>query len=300
MALQTPARALRKVALLCAALPCAQSLPAQLSANAPQAPQANPGRPTVSTPATLTPVGYLQFENGGLYAASSPNASASFGINQVTKLAVVSRLQLLLVSQPFGYGSGTSGGELSGSHPGDILTGAQAVALPGRGYRPTVSLSYLGRVYQGSAPDVDIGSASQTALLLVSDDLAGLHFDINAIVAEQPGDRIRRAQFGQTLSVSRALGRYTIAGELWHFTQPLTGGNCAGSLWALSYNLRPNLVLDTGLNRGLTSTSTQWEGFAGFTYLLPHRLWKSRDSPSHTPARQPFIHSTLRTPDPAI
>jgi hypothetical protein len=25
--------------------------------------QANPGRPTVSTPATLTPVGYLQLEN---------------------------------------------------------------------------------------------------------------------------------------------------------------------------------------------------------------------------------------------
>ena len=27
-------------------------------------PEANPGRPTVSTPATLTPVGYLQFESG--------------------------------------------------------------------------------------------------------------------------------------------------------------------------------------------------------------------------------------------
>jgi hypothetical protein len=34
----------------------------------PNAPDANPARPTVSTPATLTPVGYLQFENGVLYA----------------------------------------------------------------------------------------------------------------------------------------------------------------------------------------------------------------------------------------
>jgi len=33
-----------------------------------ETPEANPGRPTVSTPATLTPVGYVQFENGGLYA----------------------------------------------------------------------------------------------------------------------------------------------------------------------------------------------------------------------------------------
>lgn len=255
---------------------CCRPLLAQPPANAPQAPQANPGRPTVSTPATLTPVGYLQFENGGLYAAASPDVAKSLSISQVTKLTVASRLQLLLVSQPFGYGSGTSGDELSGAHPGDILAGAQAVALPGRGRRPAVSLSYFGRVYQGSAPDIDIGSSSQSALLLISDDLAGLHFDINGIVAEQPGDRIRRAQFGQTLSVSRTFGRYTLAGELWHFSQPPTRGNCAGNLWALSYAPRSNLVVDAGLNRGLTSTSTQWEGFAGFTYLLPHRLWKRR------------------------
>jgi hypothetical protein len=40
------------------------------SATAP-VPEANPGRPTVSTPATLTPVGYLQFENGVLFAEHS-------------------------------------------------------------------------------------------------------------------------------------------------------------------------------------------------------------------------------------
>jgi hypothetical protein len=290
------ARALAKITLLCAALLCDRPLLAQPPANPPQAPAANPGRPTVSTPATLTPVGYLQFETGGLYAASSPGVRTSFGVNQVTKLAVTSRLQLLLVSQPFGYGSGTSGDELSGSHPGDVLAGAQAVALPGRGRRPTVSLSYFGRVYQGSAPDIDIGSSSQTALLLISDDVAGFHFDVNGIVAEQPGDRIRRAQFGQTLSVSRTFGRYTVAGELWRFTQPLTAGNCAGNLWALSYNVRPNLVIDAGLNRGLTSSSTQWEGFAGFTYLLPHRLWKSRD----TSPRQHFIGRALGASGAAI
>jgi hypothetical protein len=37
----------------------------------PSAPEANPGRPTVSAPATLTPVGYLQFENGVLFAEDS-------------------------------------------------------------------------------------------------------------------------------------------------------------------------------------------------------------------------------------
>ena len=34
-----------------------------------------------------------------------------------------------------------------------------------------------------------------------------------------------------------------------------------------------NLVIDGGFNHGLTITSTPWEVFVGFTYLLPHRLW---------------------------
>ena len=35
-------------------------------------------------------------------------------------------------------------------------------------------------------------------------------------------------------------------------------------------------VIDGGVNHGLTDTSTHWEEFVGFTYLLPHRLWTKR------------------------
>jgi hypothetical protein len=105
----------------------------------------------------------------------------------------------------------------------------------------------------------------------VSDDLAGFHFDINGVFSEQTKGIIRRGKFGQTLSISHPLGRLTVAGELWHFTQPLTG-----NLWAVSYPVRKNLVLDAGFDHGLTSSSTQCGG-AGFTYLLPHRLWGFHD-----------------------
>ena len=63
-------------------------------------PEANPGRPTVSTPATLTPVGYLQFENGGLFAEHSTEFSKRLGTGQVTKLSVHRRLELFLQSEP--------------------------------------------------------------------------------------------------------------------------------------------------------------------------------------------------------
>ena len=49
---------------------CVHSTAAQTET--PEDPEANPGRPTVSTPATLTPAGYLQFETGGIAANHSP------------------------------------------------------------------------------------------------------------------------------------------------------------------------------------------------------------------------------------
>ncbi|WP_260704126.1 hypothetical protein [Edaphobacter flagellatus] len=242
--------------------------------NSSQLPLANPGRPTVSTPATLTPVGYLQFENGGLYANESPEFSNRLAINQVTKLAITSRIQLLALSEPFTH---STGAEVSGNRSGEVFVGLQTVLIKGEGYHPTVSVSYIRRLYESLAPEIDIGTFRQSAFVLVSNDIGGFHFDLNGIVTEQAEDRVRRAQFGETLSISHSIGPFTLSGELWHFSQPLTNANAVGNLWALSYPMKRNLVFDAGFNHGLTSTSTHWEGFAGFTYVLPRRLWKARE-----------------------
>jgi hypothetical protein len=109
--------------------------------------------------------------------------------------------------------------------------------------------------------------------VLGSGDVKGFHYDTNFLFNEVIDAATHRAQFGQTLSVSHGMGgKFGLAGEIWHFTQPFLRGNAVGSLWAVNYNARKNLVLDGGFNRGLTSTSTQWEVFAGFTYLLPHKV----------------------------
>jgi hypothetical protein len=242
--------------------------------SADQTPECNPGRPTVSTPATLTPAGYLQFENGGIYASGIGEFASQFGANQVTRLAVNSRFQFLALSEPVARSKDASG---HGSFDaGGVSAGIQSVLKHGEGMRPTVSASYIRLLYAGTAPDIDIGTAQNSAILLVSMDMAGFHFDVNGLASEQKEAALRRAQFGETLSISHPLGKVTISGELWHFSQPLTRGNAIGNLWAASYQLRKNLVADAGVEHGLTSTSTQWEGFAGFTYLLPHRLWRAR------------------------
>jgi hypothetical protein len=238
---------------------------------APIAPTANPGRPTVSTPATLTPVGYLQFETGMLSAGTSPEFSSQTSVGEVMKIAVIPRLQLLLGAQPYAYSRLNGAG---GADAGDVTLGAQAVVHQGEDVNPTIALSCFGRVYSGSAPDLDIGSAKNSALLLVSADVHGFHYDTNFIFNEQVNALVRRAQFGQTLSIAHPLaGKFGLSGEIWRFTQPFLRGNAVGNLWAVNYNASRELVFDGGFNRGLTNTSTRWEVFVGFTYLLPHRIF---------------------------
>jgi len=234
-------------------------------------PAANPGRPTVSTPATITPVGYLQFETGLFAARHSLEFSSLISLNEVIKLAVAERLQLLAVSGPIVH-STTQGVSSNGS--AEVFLGMQTVVHRGEGARPTIAASYFRRIYGGNTPDLDQGSPRNSLVLLASADVKGFHYDTNAMLNEVIDGSIHRAQFAQTLSVSHPVGKqFAIAGEIWHFTQPFLHGHAVGNLWAVSYAARPNLVIDGGFNRGLTSTSTRWEAFVGFTYLLPHKLW---------------------------
>jgi hypothetical protein len=235
--------------------------------------QANPGRPTVSTPATLTPVGYLQFESGILGAEKSGEFSNRTGIETVVKLSLTRRFELLVQTEPIVF---SDLGNRTDHRPGEVFTGFQAVIHHGEGLRPTISISYFRRLYASPAPELDIGTNRQSALALVSFDIKKFHFDTNGIVTEQISDKtgVHRAQFGQTLSISRPLlGNLSFSGELWHFSQPLTKSNATGLLLAPTYSINRFLVLDGGFNRGLTSTSTRWEIFAGFTYLFPKKLW---------------------------
>jgi len=243
---------------------------AQTPAPEGQEPEANPGRPTVSTPATLTPVGYLQFETGLSAANHSPEFSSRFAPGEVLKFSVHPRLEFLASSEPVVHfrAAGQTANRVA-----EVFLGAQAVISPGEGAKPTIAVSYFHRVYDGGAPEFDFGSPANSALLLASADVKGFHYDANAMFNELTEGTVRRAQFGQSLTISHPLPhKFTLSGEIWHFTQPFLRGNAIGNLWAVSYAVRKTLVLDAGYNRGLTSSSTRWEAFLGFTYLLPHHL----------------------------
>ena len=139
-------------------------------------PVANPGRPTVSTPATLTPVGYFQFETGFLAAWNSPEVSSQDSLNEVIKFSVSRWIELLASTEPFAHSRAS---DQPTNAAGDVDLGVQGIIHHGEGAKPTIAVSYFGRVYSGDAPDLDIGSSRNSVVLLVSADVKGFHYDTN-------------------------------------------------------------------------------------------------------------------------
>ncbi len=118
-------RALLLFFLIAVAIPAAaQDTPgtsnAPVQASQPEEPEANPGRPTVSTPATLTPVGYFQFETGYLGAWHSPEFSSQSSVSEVVKFSVTPRIELLAADQPFAY---SRAGNRTAWATGDVALG---------------------------------------------------------------------------------------------------------------------------------------------------------------------------------
>jgi hypothetical protein len=225
----------------------------------------------VSNPATLTPVGYLQFETGVLGATDSPEFSTRYEFNEVIKLAVSHHLEFIESSEPLVHYTADG---ITANGTAEVFLGAQVVLMRGEGTKPTLAASYSRRIYDGGAPELDVGSPRNSLVLYASADVKGFHYDANAIFNEVLEGPVHRLQFGQTLSVSHPIAKgFAVSGEIWRFSQPFLRGNAIGNLWAVSYTARRNLVFDGGFEKGLTSTSTHWEVFAGLTYLLPHRLW---------------------------
>src|ERR1700739_484599 len=110
------------------------ALKARAQALVGQEPEANPGRPTVSTPATLTPVGYLQFETGLTAANHSPEFSSRFAHNEVLKFSANPRLEFLASSEPVVHfrAAGQTANRVA-----EVFLGAQAVISPGAAPKPT-------------------------------------------------------------------------------------------------------------------------------------------------------------------
>jgi hypothetical protein len=224
----------------------------------------------VSTPATLTPVGYLQFETGVLGASHSPEFSSRYGLNTVMKLSVASRLELITSAEPFVQYHADS---TSTNGTAEVFLGAQGVLSRGEDLKPTSRQAIFAASTMAMCRSLILGALAIHFSFLP----AGTLRDFTTTQTPSSMSKLKRLCI-ELSSARRSPFHITwwklwLSGEIWHFTQPFLHSHAVGNLWAVSYAARKTLVFDAGFNRGLTSTSTRWEAFLGFTYLLPHRLW---------------------------
>jgi len=77
--------------------------------------------------------------------------------------------------------------------PGRFFVGAQGVLYRGEDARPTLTVSYFHRAYDGPAPEFDFGSPINSFLVLGSGDVKGFHYDANAFFTELVQEPLRRS-----------------------------------------------------------------------------------------------------------
>jgi Putative MetA-pathway of phenol degradation len=230
---------------------------------------ANPNRPTVANPADVTQYGVLELEYGWdrTWPAEGVHQTSLGGL---LKFGLLCDVELRWTTTSF-----LSQTDATGTHRsfGDNWIGPQVRIYKQTKRVPTLAFSYAAKIASASTEDgLGNGRIDHALTFLASKDIAGIHFDFN--VTHFWIGRQSAQGFDQNdqlnLTFSRPLhGPLQITGEFYGNTQlnQATPG-FASSLWALTYTVRPRLVIDAGVEAGLTSGGPHRHVFAGATYSI--------------------------------
>ena len=230
--------------------------------------QVNPNRPTFATPAQTTQEGVAELEFGLQYNRARDRSGLALS-PYLLKLGLSQRFELRLggngllrqtsrdADQSVGYGDTTLGGQWTYLKKGP-LGFDQAAQF-------TVKL-----------PTADVGKGrgsgerDRTLMLILSQDIGSFHADLNGLetwLGEGHGRDERQAS--GAISVSRTLNsRWSITAEIYSLASTSSSPLIVSSLWCAALKLSPNLVLDGGVDVGLSHGAQEVSVFAGFTRRL--------------------------------
>ena len=240
---------------------------------------ANPNRPTVANPADITQYGVLELEYG-LDRVWPGGGARQTSVGGLLKFGMLCDVELRWNTTSFL--SQTDGG---GTHRGigDNWLGPQVRVYKQTKLVPTVAFGYAVKIPSASSSDgLGSGRVDHSFTLLVSKDIAKIHFDFNATEfwigrSVRPGfDRNQQLN----LAFSRALrGKLQFTGEFYGDTElnPSTP-RFVSSLWALTYTVTPRLVIDGGFEAGITAGGPHRHAFFGATYSIAslYRGWRRK------------------------
>ena len=147
-----------------------------------------------------------------------------------------------------------------------------------RFYRQTAHVPTLAFSYAVKAPTASTmkglgsGRVDHQFTFLASKDIHNVHFDFNSsyFLIGRPAGSGFDSLWQINLAFSHAIyGNLGFTGEFYGVTR-LNAQNpaFASNLWALTYNILPRLVVDGGIDVGITHGAPQKRFFAGVTYSI--------------------------------
>jgi hypothetical protein len=247
---------------------------------------ANPNRPTVANPADITQYGILELEYG--WERAWPGAGANVNDTPgLLKFGLLCDIELRWNSTSYIWQEEPTG---AAQGIGDNLFGAQVRFYKQTRRVPSLAVSYSGKFPSASATKgLGSGQVDHSITLLASKDVLGTHFDVNAtfflIGRTSASGYDRNAQFNFSLS-HPIRGKLGFTAELYGNTRlNATTPGFTSLLAALTCNLSPRLVIDGGLDTGLTPGAVRRRAFAGLTFSIARLYPAPKKKPAVPPPK---------------
>jgi Putative MetA-pathway of phenol degradation len=239
---------------------------------------ANPNRPTVADPADITQYGVLELEYGWDRVTPGGHVRQTF-LGGLLKFGLLCDIELRWTTTSFLSQTDASSGTQRGI--GDNWLGPQI-----RFYRqtkrvPSLAFSYAVKI-PSATESLGSGRADHAFTFLASKDIAHFHFDFN--VSQFLIGRSNTTGFDKKQQLNLAfshtvLGNLSFTGEFYGDTRlNQATPSFVSSLWALTYVVTPRLVIDGGLEAGLSSGGPHRHAFVGMTYSIANLYpgWRRR------------------------
>ncbi len=231
---------------------------------------AAPTRPTESFPADPIQAGVLQYESGWTHSWISGDSSQN-ALPSMIRYGIWCNLEIRWNANA--YLRDTSGSATSAGF-GDNFFGGQYRIVRESSHVPSIALGYTLK-FPTADPVAGLGSGKTDHMLtmMVGKTVHGFSVISNLCyfsIGQSTGGNNARSEL--TLAVSHSLkGKLGAVGEVYHDSR-LNSANVAftNSTWALTYNLRPRVVIDAGTYQAFNSGPgvPGRSVFVGLTYAV--------------------------------